>query len=1205
MKKNRSNIKNILVLVIAGMFLTGALLPMVTARKTSVDWVKGFDKGIPWQPFVPLKKTTFVGFDKESYVDDYAYLASIPASVFSDGEKLFANPLLFFQPKDTYPEDDEYRFLNDYQGTKYLMEDWMGYCDGKLDKLTTINVDKNDLDSSWTARKTISINSDDPYEIASEMALNEWSYSDNAVVAVIEKDFEKPQDTVTTGSISGEISGSIGTDRITVPRTFTIAPEFEEFTVEDQYKYVQADLWYPAIVYHSLALKAMPGFPKGIITIPSVDPDLQLYCKYEGDWLQTAASSEMTITEGPHEKCFSYVYTPGEWRVGVTNMPTEGPSTPTISHDLPLGKITVYGGTLDAILNSLGREVKNFVCDITKYPGLEKEIEDLPAFGCRNAKFELTWNDPNIDLGLTVIGPSGEELDSVMEEGVDSQIIQFDRLGECLPGEHYKVVVFALQDIDHPIDFKVEYSWEQNITKEEGDLIASACEGAVIGSTLNAPLLYVSPSKIPKVTENVLYKLGVKNLYVVDLGGYLSKENINKLSSIANVKKHFTGYKETYDFIRERTGSNDVIFSTIDPWSYWMYNETTSGLKPYGDYNKAFYFAPGAYAAAFHGSPLLLVDNHPELSGAVMWHTEFWRKTADTRDFPGIAPMFLTGSRVYDFLKKYGFDKEGPESILTVAGQYEIGPTWSRVFAGVANPGCIIGTPVDTTNWISRNIFYPALIFENPATKDVPVTLENGSVSKRMQPTLLRPLKGLWTRLFSKPFGSNLKIIKPSMKEEFIHPVLHTYGCYGYRFNERGSKYWGVYYQTRNGIIPGVSKSNFDIDEGTRLKFEGLPGAYHPDIDESGITPFYAKKAGYSNAYSTNFDIVMENLNQGVISWYMVLHGYHGGAGMLSWYSPKSVEELFTQIGLPSILGKMAQFALGVPLGLYPTTEVNPWRGYDQLWGSTEEPDSATLNAEVGLILGILGLANPDGPLKGGFLKTGLDLVPTNIPLFKKNRQDYFDGLVGPFSITAMLTKFHFAHPSAEVDDKLGNLHSMNFHADSCLIANTYLEIAMMRHGAVMQEIDPWSTSYWGGVAFQETPKDYALGETVGESYAKGRCTIGIKYLFEEGEKREWWWDIAENTVLYADPNLRIWVPSTEWDDQARNHWEKKDVEPLAYEEELTINGHAPFEVAKYPHETQPKSFLGQYLLVIILVIIIILVLIGIGMKTRKSKKKK
>ena len=44
-----------------------------------------------------------------------------------------------------------------------------------------------------------------------------------------------------------------------------------------------------------------------------------------------------------------------------------------------------------------------------------------------------------------------------------------------------------------------------------------------------------------------------------------------------------------------------------------------------------------------------------------------------------------------------------------------------------------------------------------------------------------------------------------------------------------------------------------------------------------------------------------------------------------------------------------------------------------------------------------------------------------------------------------------------------------------------------------MQEIDPWPTSYWGGVVFQEKPRDFALGKTIGESYSDGRTKIPKK----------------------------------------------------------------------------------------------------------------
>jgi len=58
--------------------------------------IVGIDSCPSYKPIMPLKKTTFVGFDDESYLDDYAYLASVPANIFKENDVLFSNPLLFY-----------------------------------------------------------------------------------------------------------------------------------------------------------------------------------------------------------------------------------------------------------------------------------------------------------------------------------------------------------------------------------------------------------------------------------------------------------------------------------------------------------------------------------------------------------------------------------------------------------------------------------------------------------------------------------------------------------------------------------------------------------------------------------------------------------------------------------------------------------------------------------------------------------------------------------------------------------------------------------------------------------------------------------------------------------------------------------------------------------------------------------------------------
>ena len=114
---------------------------------------------------------------------------------------------------------------------------------------------------------------------------------------------------------------------------------------------------------------------------------------------------------------------------------------------------------------------------------------------------------------------------------------------------------------------------------------------------------------------------------------------------------------------------------------------------------------------------------------------------------------------------------------------------------------------------------------------------------------------------------------------------------------------------------------------------------------------------------------------------------------------------------------------------------------------------------------------------------------------------------------------------------------------------------------------------------------------------------IGIQYLFEDGEEIEWWWDSAENVVLFSDPDLRIWVPSTEWDSEAKNHWEAEEIQSLRFDAELSFNGHTPFGALKYPHANQTTIW-QQYLLWIRAIVVLLAILI-IGIVKKKQEEEK
>ncbi|MCJ2534255.1 MAG: hypothetical protein LN364_03360, partial [Candidatus Thermoplasmatota archaeon] len=257
MVKKVHNINALLTGIAIFVMLGGVILPTVLAD-TSRLYVDGFDRGVSWKPNIPLKRTTFIQLDQESYLDDYAYLAAVPTSVFYDknSDKIFSNPLLFYED-EYYPEEEKERTLNARQGIDYFMEDWMSYCEGYLDQMTLINVPKSKLDVSWRAKNYTTIESTDPYNLASQIALNDWSYSECAVVAVIEEKTEK-QENKTQGALQGTVNklDGIKTEHFEVEKTNEVYPIYNKFKVPEGYKFMTVRSWYPCF-YLDIGI---PGF---------------------------------------------------------------------------------------------------------------------------------------------------------------------------------------------------------------------------------------------------------------------------------------------------------------------------------------------------------------------------------------------------------------------------------------------------------------------------------------------------------------------------------------------------------------------------------------------------------------------------------------------------------------------------------------------------------------------------------------------------------------------------------------------------------------------------------------------------------------------------------------------------------------------------------------------------------------------------------
>lgn len=1173
------------------------------------------DKGPSFTNVIPIKKVTFVNMDEEGLLDDYTYLAAIPTSVFynqtdNNLKRLFSHPLLFYQDEYDYDEDIE-RTLNPRQGLNYFMEDWLGFSNDNLDQIILLNVPKGKA-MQWAAKDYVTINENNPFAMANAIALQDWSFSNKAVIAVIEEDYKEP-DNITTGTITGTLNkASVEENTYQIePPTVGIGSTYKTFEVNDEtYKYIAAKLRWTGDIYYDIQL---------------IDEQLGMVAVAMGSRVGVGPVKEEYIGGT------SYIHNYGTWRTDITAVPMKA-TLDNFNLDSSNEPIRTNG-----ILSRLKQNQMNI--DITLYPGVDLILEDQPPFACRDVEFTLTWNNPNQHLGFTILDPVGNEIASSLssdelftgeqQNNNAEASITINRLGECKEDTHYSICVFSLNPVNEPIDFAIDYKWRQNYSKAYGNGIASATNGAILASMLNAPLIYTSSNIILKETKNVLTKLGVKDVYVANLGDQLSPQVVNELKGITNIQNNFVDAKEIYDEIRKISGQNDVIFSTIEPWHYWLAVDTWNGnsiiRKPAGVKSGSFHFAPAAYLAAHQGSPLLLVDYHPKLSQAATWSTDWWIKNAINRiQSPPAANMVITAHRTYEFLEEndFGFIETGDSSIqdqeiiITVADQYQIGIPWDRSFLGAALPGRFWGSPVDTAYAISRSIFYPSLVFENPAMEKV--TLTQASSSSTSQPLIGR---------LKKPVGVNLVITEEMKEEQFTYPILHMYNTYLYRFNELASNHWDFMYTRADGITPYITPSPDDIDEGAAIT---KSGKYYPDISESEVIPFYAEKAGYDNVFATNFDYVTKNLNGGVLIWVVNAHGWHRNGGMLSYWNPDSpyiFEEnpwrAYEPVALkPGNLGKYLrsyllniyelQFASGDTAYQYESLvhtieKINNFITFSfplQLFpevASTEHPDASAINYQlerwVGLTQSIRSLLfAPDAWNARGIIiyRNIFERLQKNLPLINWYQ--------GDGKVTSHYATGHFPAMQWEdgitLDDKLENIHCVGINAISCMPTNTYMHLTWMRHGSIYQIMDPWTTTDWSGVWQQIVMKRFALGDTVGEAYERGIQAAGPLYSIGQ-----WWWDAHENICLFGHPNQRVFVPENDYSNA--NYWTITDVRPIQWDgkTDLFVDGHALFGADEYPHQHNPTVFFDNYMIIIAIISIILLVGIAIILNKKRNKK--
>ena len=290
----------------------------------------------------------------------------------------------------------------------------------------------------------------------------------------------------------------------------------------------------------------------------------------------------------------------------------------------------------------------------------------------------------------------------------------------------------------------------RTVSTDRADATMSAANAAVIASMNHYPLLYVTKTSVPAATATAFSTLGVNKVIFVE------RNNIGSAvkGSLPTVTKDLTSTQAIVDEIKSYAASENYI--------------TVTSLKT-GD----GYFAPAAMLAAYHGSPIIRVEESPNGDPAAVaeriqawqrWDGDYYHGSRANGHMPmanapveqnqwkifftllkyvlgklnasELPPYGLDAKRYWneecflkfhDYVDSLGLDRAGQEGYAVVAPREDINMEMHSVLMGNESyAGDIPGiTPAYSSDIVVRDLLYPALIYANPGRDTTTTQLMN------------------------------------------------------------------------------------------------------------------------------------------------------------------------------------------------------------------------------------------------------------------------------------------------------------------------------------------------------------------------------------------------------------------------------------------------------------------------------------------------
>ena len=629
----------------------------------------------------PVAHTFHIANSPGSNVDEYGYLASIPACNYKEGNDRYLAPIVYdydSTPTNWYGDVDD--------TTDYLLEDWDDYLSSKGKTAVDYYVNSN------------------PVKAAAEIATEAWESSDKAVVAIDGGTYED-----TTTEILHKTA--------TLPRNKDV-----QTYASDSSDFIDFG-----------GLKAIPmtfiNNKWGAIT-------LELDGAAEEPFLMGVFPQYMSMTtdwwpEHVEEKTDTYYPLTV---TGLSSVWAAGVSSTSDTWDLKITKLecdryTVNVGDSDSVLTA--EVTTNSPSDLLVFlvaPDGHLRAPDMPDWNGGTIRPIHNWNG----MDNAEIPPDCDDWRSWQMEDHTSFTAE---VLHPETGEWTVIVVprYAQSGSGIPYTLSVK---KRALNQLRVDAAISASNAAVIASQEHIPLLYVTEDSIPAETQDALDELGVDKVIFVQRGNIGSgvesslptiESNLKTTQDIVNKIK---GYSHTENYITitslktgegffapsamlaayhcspilrigEMPGNPAAMANKIYTWRSWS-----------GDY----YHGNRAPGHLPHFDEPVEQMNPAQLLLAILDYL-----SGGSSELPpwGLDAKRYWNEEMHDEIESYiqslGLDKSGQEAYAFVAPRKDIRLEAHAVMIGLNSyAGHIIGdTPAYSSAMIVRNILYPAIIYAN------------------------------------------------------------------------------------------------------------------------------------------------------------------------------------------------------------------------------------------------------------------------------------------------------------------------------------------------------------------------------------------------------------------------------------------------------------------------------------------------------------